>query len=115
MNQIVLPTKDPSAGFWAISAQNGYDVRSVWVMASKALANIFALNSLEVRDFLDSSAGHLLANDLGFIEGGPTDVAAIEALIEARLRHLGWQRLYQQAILQARRTGYSEPAQTLHR
>jgi hypothetical protein len=81
-----------------VSERNGYDVRSLWVMASNALANAFALDPIEVREFLDGDAGHLLADDIGFIEGGPTDVAAIEALINARLRHTGWQRLYRQAI-----------------
>lgn len=115
MNMIVLPTKDPSAGFWAASLRNGYDVRSLWLLASRALANIFALDAMEVRDFLDSDAGYLLARDIGFIEGGPTDVAAIEALINARLCHVGWQRLYQQAIAQVRRPRRSERAPTLHR
>ena len=98
----ILPTTDPSSGFWAASARNGYQVESVWAMASDALATIFALTPIEVRDFLDSHAGRLLADDIGFIEGGPTDTAAIETLIKARLGHLGWQRLYEQAISEIR-------------
>ena len=98
----ILPTMDPLSGFWAASERNGYEVQSVWAMASDALAMIFALTPIEVRDFLDSHAGRLLADDIGFIEGGPTDTAAIETLIKARLGHLGWQRLYEQAISEIR-------------
>jgi hypothetical protein len=94
----ILPTKDPSSGFWAVSERNGYEVQSVWVMASDALATIFALNPTEVRDFLDGHAGRLLADDISFIDGGPTNAEAIQALIQARLGHLGWRRLYEQAI-----------------
>jgi hypothetical protein len=88
------------------------EVQSTWMMASDALARTFALNPIEVRDFLDGDAGRLLADDIGFIEGGPTNAAAIEALINARLRHLGWQRLYQQAISQirgCRQSGHAQP------
>ena len=98
----ILPTKDPSSGFWAASERNGFEVRLVWAMASDALATIFALKPTEVRDFLDGHAGRLLADDIGFIEGGPTDTAAVEALIRARLDHLGWRRLYEQAISEIR-------------
>jgi hypothetical protein len=98
----ILPTMNPSSGFWAASERNGYQVQSVWAMASDALATIFALTPIEVRDFLDSHAGRLLADDIGFIEGGPTDTAVIQTLIKARLGHLGWQRLYEQAISEIR-------------
>jgi hypothetical protein len=98
----ILPTKDPSSGFWAVSERNGYEVQSVWVMASDALATIFALNPTEVRDFLDGHAGRLLADDISFIDGGPTNAEAIQALIQARLGHLGWRRLYEQAISEIR-------------
>ena len=98
----LLPTKDPLSGFWAASERNGYEVESVWAMASDALAKIFALTPTEVRDFLDSHAGRLLADDIGFIEGGPTNAEVIGALIKARLRHLGWRRLYEQAISEIR-------------
>ena len=60
----ILPTKDPLSGFWAASERNGYEVRLVWAMASDALARIFALTPAEVRDFLDSPAGRLLADEL---------------------------------------------------
>ena len=98
----ILPTMDSSSGFWAASERNGYEVQAVWAMASDALATIFALTPIEVRDFLDSHAGRLLADDIGFIQGGPTDTAAIETLIQARLRHLGWRRLYEQTISEVR-------------
>jgi hypothetical protein len=98
----ILPTMDPSSGFWAASERNGYQVQSVWAMASVAVATIFTLTPTEVRNFLDSHAGRLLADDIGFIEGGPTDTAVIETLIRARLAHLGWRRLYQQTISEIR-------------
>ena len=113
MTRTILPTTDPSSGFWAASARNGYQVESVWAMASDALATIFALTPIEVRDFLDSHAGRLLA-DIGFIEGGPTDTAAIETLIKARLGHLGWQRLYEQAISEIRRGNASKGPRSKH-
>jgi hypothetical protein len=98
----ILLTKDPLWGFWAASERNGYEVQLVWAMASDALATIFALKPTEVRDFLDSHAGRLLADDISFIEGGPTSAEAIESLIRARLHHLGWRRLYEQAISEIR-------------
>jgi hypothetical protein len=98
----ILPTKDPLSGFWAASERNGYEVQSVWAMASDALATIFALKPTEVRDFLDGHVGRLLADDISFIEGGPTSSKAIEALIKSRLGHLGWRRLYEQAISEIR-------------
>jgi hypothetical protein len=98
----ILPTKNPSSGFWAASERNGYEVQSVWVMASDALATIFALNPTEVRDLLDGCAGRLLADDMSFIEGGPTSAEAIQDLIRARLEHLGWRRLYEQVISEIR-------------
>lgn len=98
----ILPTRHRHSGFWAASERNGYDVQLVWAMASEALALIFALKPTEVRDFLDSEAGRLLADDISFIEGGPTNTAAIEALIRARLLHLGWRRLYEQVISEIR-------------
>jgi hypothetical protein len=101
-NRTILPTKDPSSGFWAASERDGYEVQLVWAMASDALATIFALTPTEVRDFLDSHAGRLLADDISFIEGGPTNAEAIEVLIKARLDHLGWRRLYEQVISEIR-------------
>lgn len=71
-------------------------------MASEAMAAIFALTPFEIRDFLDGPAGRILADDLAFIEDGPTDADAIETLIRARLHHLGWRRLYEYAIAEAR-------------
>jgi hypothetical protein len=105
----ILPPVDPSSGFWAAAARNGYDAPSLWVMASDALATVFALAPLEVRDFLDSTTGGLLADDIGFIEGGPADAAAIATLLHARLRHLGWQRLYAQTIAAIRTRDAARP------
>jgi hypothetical protein len=82
--------------------RNGYEVQSVWAIASNALATIFALNPTEVRDFLDGCAGRLLADDMSFIDGGPINAEAIQALIRARLEHLGWRRLYEQVISEIR-------------
>ncbi|MBK8174828.1 MAG: hypothetical protein IPK66_06025 [Rhodospirillales bacterium] len=56
---------DPSSGFWAASERNGYEVQSIWAMASDALATIFALTPIEVRAFLDSHAGRFLVDDIG--------------------------------------------------
>ncbi len=98
----ILPTKNPRAGFWAASERNGYDAAYVWEAASDALASVFGLSPSEIRDFLDSDAGRILANDLGFIAGGPTGPEAIETLIMARLEHLGWQRFYKRAIARVR-------------
>ena len=98
----VLPTRNPCAGFWAASQRNGYQAERVWAAASEALASIFELSPSEVRDFLDSEAGSLLADDIGFITEGPMDAEAIEILITSRLNHLGWQRFYTQAIARVR-------------
>lgn len=106
----ILPPVDPSSGFWAASARNGFDAPSLWVAASDALATVFALTPMEVRDFLDGTTGDLLADDIGFIEGGAADAAAIEALLYARLRHLGWQRLYAQTIAAIRTGDAARPA-----
>lgn len=97
-NRTILPTRDPRSGFWAAAERNGYEAGPVWQRASCALATMFELTPGEVRDFLDSQAGRLLADDIGFVEGGPANCEAFEALIEARLRHVGWRRLYEQAI-----------------
>ncbi len=98
----ILPTRNPGAGFWAASQRNGYEAEPVWAAASGALASIFGLSPTAVRDFLDGEAGRLLADDIGFIAGGPMNAEAIEALITARLGHLGWQRFYNKAIARAR-------------
>lgn len=98
----ILPTRNPSAGFWAASRRNGYDAESVWAAASVALANTFGLSPPAVRNFLDGEAGRVLADDLGFIAEGPINAEAIETLIAARLAHLGWQRFYERAIARAR-------------
>ncbi len=99
-NATVLPTNDPGSGFWAVSARNGYEPELLWTMASQAVSRAFALTPVEARDFLDGDAGRLLADDIGFIEGGPVDARDIETLIHARRRHLGWQCLYAQAVAQ---------------
>jgi hypothetical protein len=108
----ILPTKNPSSGFWAASERNGYEVQSVWAMASDALATIFALNPTEVRDLLDGCAGRLLADDMSFIDGGPINAEAIQALIRARLEHLGWRLLYEQVISEIR--AQKHPAKDSH-
>jgi hypothetical protein len=98
----ILPTRNPAAGFWAASQRNGYDAESVWAAASEALANVFGLSAIEVRDFLDGEAGHLLADDLGFIADDPANPETIMTLIMARLDYLGWQRFYRQAVARVR-------------
>lgn len=86
------------SGFWGASARNGHDVEGAWAAASNALATVFELQPADVRDLLDSGVGNLLGDDIGFIEGSVCDAEAIEALIRARLDHLGWRRLYMRAI-----------------
>ncbi len=108
-NRTILPPKDPAAGFWSVRARRGHDVHAVWAMASEAVAVTFGLTPAEARDLLDSDAGSLLAEDLGFIDEGPTGTAAIEALLHARLAHLGWRRLYDRAIAEVRRHHRAEP------
>jgi hypothetical protein len=98
----ILPTRNPASGFWAASQRNGYDAESVWAAASEALASIFGLSPSEARDFLDGDAGHLLADDIGFIADDPTSAEAIMTLIMARLDYLGWQRFYRQAVARVR-------------
>lgn len=99
----ILPTRNPSAGFWAASQRNGYDTERVWAAASVALANIFGLSPPVVRNLLDGEAGRVLADDLSFIAEGPINFEAIETLLAARLTHLGWQRFYERAIMSARK------------
>lgn len=98
----ILPTRNPSAGFWAASQRHGYDAERVWAAASVALANTFGLSPPAVRNFLDGDAGRILADDITFI-AGPINAEAIETLIAARLTHLGWQRFYERAIARARK------------
>ena len=94
----ILPSRARAAGFWAATTRNGYDAEVVWAAASDALATLFDLRPTETRDLLDSDFGELLGDDICFIEGGACDAGAIEHLIRARLDHLGWRRLYTQAI-----------------
>lgn len=99
----VLPPLGPTSGFWAATTRRGYNARAVWAAASAALTSVFHLRPTETRDLLDSDLGELLAGDLGFIEGNIHDAEAIEDLIRSRLDHLGWRRLYLQAIAAIRR------------
>lgn len=99
--RVILPARNPCAGFWAASQRNGYDAAAAWAAASGALASIFGLTPSEVRDLLDGEAGRFLADDIGFIADG-WDAEAVETLIKARLNHLGWQRFYKQAIARVR-------------
>lgn len=101
-NDVILPPRTFQDGFWGAMRRNGHDVQAIWEAASRALAATFWLSPLESRDFLDSPAGHVLADDLSFIEGDPTGFRAIEALLAARLQHVGWRRWYAHAIAMAR-------------
>ncbi len=94
----ILPSRDQASGFWAATTRNGYEAEAVWAAASDALAGLFDLQPTETRDLLDSDLGELLGDDICFIEDGACDAAAIEHLIRDRLDHLGWRRLYTQAI-----------------
>jgi len=92
------PSRNPESGFWAASIRNGYDAEAVWEAASQALAAVFGLRPSEARDLLDSNLGRLLGDDILFIEGHACDAEAIGDLIQSRLHHIGWRRLYTQAI-----------------
>lgn len=94
----ILPPRSFQDGFWGAIRRKDYDVLAVWEAASTALAAAFDLTPQESRDFLDSPAGCLLAEDLAFIEEGPSSPHAILALIEARLEHEGWRRWYSCAL-----------------
>ncbi len=94
----ILPSRDRTSGFWAAATRGGYDAEAVWTAASDALAAVFHLRPVEARDLLDSDLGELLGDDIGFVDGDVRDPDAIESLIRARLDHLGWRRLYTQAI-----------------
>lgn len=98
----ILSTQNPLRGFCAACKSRGYNVRRVWNAASRALAMTFDLKPPEVRDFLDSDAGQILANDLMFIEGGPQTSQVIVELINARLTREGWRRWYDQTIAEVR-------------
>ena len=98
ISRTILPSRNKTSGFWAASIRNGFDAEAVWAAASDAYAAVFDLHPAEVRDLLDGEVGGLFADDIGFIEDGVFDAEAIEGLIRARLHHLGWQRLYEQAI-----------------
>lgn len=102
IGRAILPSLNRTSGFWAGTIRLGYDAEGVWAAASEALATVFDLRPAEARDLLDSDLGDLLADDIGFIDGDARDPEAIEALIRARLHHLGWQRLYTQAIAAVR-------------
>jgi len=97
-----LPPRNRTAGFWAATTRAGYDAEAVWTAASEALATVFSLRPAETRDLLDSDLGELLAGDIGFIDGDVRDPDAIEELIRSRLNHVGWRRLYTQAIAAVR-------------
>ena len=94
----IPPSRNPASGFRSAAIRNGYDADAVWEAAGRALAAIFELSPPEVRDLLDSDLGQLLGDDIVFIERHACDAEAIEDLIRARLRHVGWQRLYTRAI-----------------
>lgn len=96
--EAILPPRTFQDGFWGTMRRKDYDVQSVWEAASAALTAAFDLTPEESRDFLDGPAGRVLAEDIGFIEGGPSGSQTILALIGARLEHEGWCRWYGQAL-----------------
>lgn len=105
----IPPSRNSTSGFWAASIRHGYDAEAVWEAASRALAAVFKLQPAEARDLLDSDLGQLLGDDILFIEGHACDAEAIEDLIRSRLHHVGWRRLYSQAITAIRAR---DPGQT---
>ena len=88
-----LRTANHEWGFWGTSMQSGYDAPMAWDATSQFFANEFSLTPEQTRDLLDARFGRHLADDLSFIEGGPTTPKAIVAHIKARLadpKHRAW-------------------------
>lgn len=101
-DDVILPPRTFQGGFWGTLRRKNHDVQAIWEAACQALTAAFDLTPAESRDFLDSPAGRVLADDLEFIEGGPTGAKAIAALIAARLEDDGWCRWYGYALAAAR-------------
>lgn len=94
----ILKTENSEWGFWGTSERNGYDAALVWDAASRFLAAEFELTPEQARDVLDARFGRHLADDLSFIENGPTSADAITAHLKARVADRGWRDSFENAI-----------------
>lgn len=101
-NTKILPTENPSWGFWGTATHNGYDTAMAWDASSKALQQIFKLKPEQTRDLLDARFGRHLADDLSFIAGGPTSTDKITAHIKERMTHRGWDRWVHKTLKEIR-------------
>ncbi|HSH41632.1 MAG TPA: hypothetical protein VK973_05840 [Arenicellales bacterium] len=62
------------------------------------LATAYDLTPEQIRDLLDSRFGRHLADDLSFIDGGPTEPDVIQTHIMQRLAKGGWRRWFNEAV-----------------
>ena len=88
-----LLTANPEWGFWGTCMHSGYDAPMAWNAASRFFARVFGLTPEQTRDLLDARFGRHLADDLSFIEGGPTTPKAIVVHIKDSLadpEHRAW-------------------------
>ena len=97
-NAAILPTTNLEWGFWGTSIHNGYDAPMAWDAASRALAAAFKLSPEQTRDLLDARFGRHLADDLSFIDGGPTSAHAITDHINRRLADRKWRSTFERAV-----------------
>ncbi|ABK44553.1 hypothetical protein Mmc1_2052 [Magnetococcus marinus MC-1] len=93
-----LPTNNPSWGFWGTSRHNGYDQEMTWLAASHFFANSYNLDAQDTRDLLDSVFGRHLADDLSFIEGGPTTPEAITDHLAKRMANRSYKSWIDDAV-----------------
>ena len=93
-----LPTNNEEWGFWGTSVSNGYDAALTWDTASRFFAKTFDLTPEETRTLLDARFGRHLADDLSFIDGGPSTAEAITTHLEKRYADKGWRKHYEKAI-----------------
>jgi hypothetical protein len=67
----VLSSQNQAWGFWGTLSGAGLDPAEHWVHASTVLAARYAINQVQVRDFLDSRTGRHLADAVA--DGSPVE------------------------------------------
>jgi len=105
-----VPTANREWGFWGTSIHNGYDPELTWDAASRFLAEHFGLTAEQARDVLDNRFGRHLADDLSFIQGGPTTAEAITSHLANRISERGWRKSFEATI--RAETGRTYPRKT---
>lgn len=93
-----VPTANREWSFWGTSIHNGYDPELTWDAASRFLAEHFGLSAEQARDVLDNRFGRHLADDLSFIQGGPTTAEAITSHLANRISEQGWRKSFEATI-----------------